>query len=49
MVSFLDDNNKLNVCKFSEVIRQQMVPMGIADRYDENLNAGLDPVEPKNP
>ena len=49
MVSFLDDNNKLNVCKFSEVIRQQMVPMGIADRYDENLNAGLDPVEPKKP
>jgi len=58
IVSYLE-NDKLKVCNFSEILRQNMAPVGIADRYDDNPttwfdrnnvpSVASDPVEPKKP
>ena len=41
-------NNKMKVCKYSEVIKQQMVPYGISGREDPETNFN-DLVEPNKP
>ena len=44
VVSYVE-NNKMKVCKYSEVIKQQMVPYGISGREDPETNFN-DLVEP---
>ena len=36
VISYLQDG-KMNVCKWSEVIKEQSVPFGVAGRYDTNI------------
>ena len=47
VVSYIE-NNKMKVCRYSEVIKQQMVPYGISGREDPETNFN-DIVEPNKP
>ena len=47
VVSYVE-NNKMKVCRYSEIIKQQMVPYGISGREDPETNFN-DIVEPNKP